>query len=169
LAVIIGNKAGSEIPKYKAFDYVGGYALALDMTARNLQRAAAKSGDPWDLAKGFDSFCPIGEFIPKTTIPDPSKVSLWCKVDGKMMQNGNTKDMIFDIPFLIEYCSKFMTLEPGDVILTGTPEGVGPVVDGQVIECGLSFNGKQLSAYSMKAVDRLPGMMHEQHALLSKK
>lgn len=94
-------------------------------------------GLPWSIAKGFDTSCPVSDFIPLDNIPDPQNIDLWLKVNGQMRQNGNTKDMIFKIPFLLSWISFRFTLEPGDLILTGTPEGVGAVKLGDQIECGL--------------------------------
>ena len=119
-------------------DFVGGYAVTLDMTARDWQSIAKKEGGPWDISKGFDTSCPVGNFIPKESVADPHSLDLWCKVNGEMKQNGNTKDMIFKIPQLISQVSQYFTLETGDLILTGTPEGVGPVKAGDTIEAGLS-------------------------------
>jgi len=136
LGVIIG-KRGTAIPREKAMEYVGGYTLALDMTARDLQDEAKKKGHPWTLAKGFDGACPIGTFIPKESVKDPHDLDLWLKVNGQLRQNGNTKDMHFTINTLLEYISGYFTLEPGDLILTGTPAGVGPVRSGDVIEAGI--------------------------------
>ncbi|KAJ1395227.1 Fumarylacetoacetase-like, C-terminal [Sesbania bispinosa] len=116
LAVVIGKKA-RDVPESSAMDYVAGYALALDMTARDLQ-AAAK--------------------LPKTTVPNPDDLELWLKVDEEIRQRGSTKDMIFKIPFLISHISSVMTLFEGDVILTGTPPGVGPVKEGQKITAGIT-------------------------------
>jgi len=137
LGVIIG-KTGRNIKAHSALDYVGGYALALDMTARDLQQQAKEKGLPWSTAKGFDTFCPIGDFIPKDKIPEPQNIELWLKVDGVIKQKGNTNQMIFKITQLIEYISNIMTLEVGDLILTGTPSGVGPVLPGQVVEAGIT-------------------------------
>ena len=136
LGVVI-SKTGASIAESNAMDYVGGYALALDMTARDLQNKAKKLGQPWTLAKGFDTALPVGRFISKTEIPQPDNVHLWLKVDGELKQDGNTQDMIFTIPYLISYISQSMTLEEGDFILTGTPEGVSEVKPGQTIACGL--------------------------------
>jgi len=138
MGVVIGRE-GSHIPEDLAMDYVGGYTLALDMTARDLQDDIKKKGHPWLLAKCWDTFCPISELIPMTAIPDPQNVNLWLKVDGIMKQKGNTGDMIFDVKHIISYVSKIMTLQVGDLILTGTPSGVGPVEAGQLIECGIGI------------------------------
>ncbi|ESO93045.1 hypothetical protein LOTGIDRAFT_190107 [Lottia gigantea] len=136
LGIVIDQK-GCDIPESKAMDYVGGYVLALDMTARDFQDEAKKKGHPWSLAKGFDTSCPIGNFISKESLADPGNAHLWLKVNDTMKQDGNTKDMIFSIPYLISYISGYFTLEPGDLILTGTPSGVGPVTQGDVIKAGL--------------------------------
>jgi 2-keto-4-pentenoate hydratase/2-oxohepta-3-ene-1,7-dioic acid hydratase in catechol pathway len=121
LAVIIGKK-GRDIPKAKAYDYIFGYTVCLDMTARELQRIHGQ----WFKGKALDTFCPIGPWIVhKSAMPDPQQVRLICRVNGQVMQDGNTRDMIFDIPTIIESLSGGMTLEPGDVISTGTPSGVG--------------------------------------------
>lgn len=135
LGVVI-SKLGRNIPEAKALSHIGGYALALDMTARDIQDKAKKKGHPWTVAKGYDTFCPISEFIDAEKIKLDS-AHLWLKVDGEIKQDGNTKDMIFSVPYLISYISDTFSLEPGDLILTGTPAGVGPVEDGQVISCGL--------------------------------
>ena len=118
-------------------NYVGGYTLALDMTDRAKQTWLKKRGLPWSLAKGFDTSCPVSDFIPKEKIGNPQDVQLWLKVNGTTKQDGNTNNMIFSIPTLISQISQVFTLEPGDVILTGTPAGVGPVQPGDVIEAGL--------------------------------
>ncbi|EXX51672.1 Fmp41p [Rhizophagus irregularis DAOM 197198w] len=118
LGVVIG-KDGRDIRESEAMNYVEGYALGIDLTARNLQEVVKKKGLPWSAAKGFDTFTPIGKFIPKSEIEDPHNVNLWLKLNGEMKQNGITKDMIFNIPTLIEYVSSIMKLEKGDLILTG--------------------------------------------------
>jgi 2-keto-4-pentenoate hydratase/2-oxohepta-3-ene-1,7-dioic acid hydratase in catechol pathway len=121
LAVIIGKK-GRDIPKAKAYDYIFGYTVCLDMTARELQRIHGQ----WFKGKALDTFCPLGPWIVhKSAMPDPQQVRLICRVNGQVMQDGNTRDMIFDIPTIIESLSGGLTLEPGDVISTGTPSGVG--------------------------------------------
>lgn len=115
-------------------DYVAGYVLALDMTARDFQNEAKSKGQPWTMAKCFDTSCPIGEFIPKASLADPGNVQLLCNVNGEKRQDASTKDMIFSVPYLISYISDYFTLEEGDLILTGTPAGVGPVRSGDSIE-----------------------------------
>lgn len=149
LGVVIG-KTGKDIPESSAMSHVGGYVLALDMSNRTRQWESKNSGMPWSLAKGFDTSCPVSKFLNPDQVPDPHNVQLWLKVNGQERQNGNTKDMIFKIPFLISYLSNHFTLEEGDLILTGTPKGVGPVKDGDVVECGMG----QIVTMTFKAEDR---------------
>jgi 2-keto-4-pentenoate hydratase/2-oxohepta-3-ene-1,7-dioic acid hydratase in catechol pathway len=121
LAVVMGKK-GRDIPKDKVYDYIFGYTICLDMTARDLQR---KHGQ-WFKGKSLDTYCPLGPWlVHKSAIPDPQKLRLVCRVNGEVMQNDNTDNMIFDIATTIESLSQGMTLEPGEVISTGTPSGVG--------------------------------------------
>lgn len=136
LGLVIG-KEGKNIEEKVADHHIAGYVLALDMTARDIQDDIKKKGHPWLLAKCWDTFCPVSDFIPKEKVIDPANLNLWLKVDGQLKQSGNTKDMLFPIPKIISYASGIMKLEFGDVILTGTPKGVGPVLSGQVIECGI--------------------------------
>ncbi|HXG50478.1 MAG TPA: fumarylacetoacetate hydrolase family protein [candidate division Zixibacteria bacterium] len=121
LAVVMGRK-GKDIPKEKVYDYIFGYTICLDMTARELQRQHGQ----WFKGKSLDTFCPLGPWIVhKSELPDPQSLRLVCRVNGQVMQDGNTRDMIFDIPTIIESLSSGMTLEPGDIVSTGTPSGVG--------------------------------------------
>ncbi|KAK4801732.1 hypothetical protein SAY86_022219 [Trapa natans] len=137
LAVVIGRKA-RDVAEVTAMDYVGGYALALDMTAREIQSSAKAAGLPWTVSKGQDTFTPISSVLDKSMVPDPDNLELWLKVDDEIKQKGSTKDMIFKIPHLISHISSIMTLFEGDVILTGTPKGVGPVKIGQKITAGIT-------------------------------
>ena len=120
------------------------YAVAIDMTARNAQNEAKKKGLPWDIAKGFDTFLPMSNIIPKTTIKDPQEVELYLKLNGETKQQGSTNLMIYRIPRILSDISKVMTLNPGDIVLTGTPAGVGPAVPGDVIRAGLKVDGKEV-------------------------
>jgi len=158
LGLVIG-KTGRDISQANAHEHITGYTLAVDMTARNLQDVVKKKGLPWSAAKGFDTFTPIGPFIPKSFVADPHKLQLMLKVNGTVKQNGPTSDMIFPIPRLIEHISSIMTLEEGDVVLTGTPAGVGPVSPGDKVECSLTDidTGKELSSISFEAVQREAG------------
>ncbi len=133
LALCIGQK-GSFIEKEKVFDYIAGYGLALDLTLRDLQAQAKKGGLPWAVAKGFDGACPVSNFVSALNIAHPDRLQLVLKINGELKQNGNTSRMLFPIPELVSYISRFFTLETGDLILTGTPAGVGPLTPGNVIE-----------------------------------
>jgi 2-keto-4-pentenoate hydratase/2-oxohepta-3-ene-1,7-dioic acid hydratase in catechol pathway len=128
LAVVIG-KLGRWVQPGEALNYVFGYTLANDVTARDLQR---KDGQ-WTRAKGFDTFCPIGPWI--ETDLDPTDVLLSCRVNGEMRQMSSTREMVFTVQQLIAYITTIMTINPGDIILTGTPAGVGPLGDGDNVEC----------------------------------
>ncbi|ESO83589.1 hypothetical protein LOTGIDRAFT_146453 [Lottia gigantea] len=136
LGVIIGQK-GFDIPENKAMDFVGGYTCALDLTDFGTLGTSREARGPWSLAKGFDSSCPVGDFIPKNRIPEPDNLKIWLKVNNTLKQDDNTGNLIFTLPQLISYISKYMTLEPGDLIVTGTPDGYGPVSHGDKIKAGL--------------------------------
>jgi len=143
LAIVIGALA-KDVPREKANDAIFGYTCANDVTARDQQRADIQ----FTRAKGYDSFCPIGPWI-ETTL-DASSLTVRALVNGHEKQNGNTKDMIFDIPTIISYISHVMTLVPGDVILTGTPEGVGRIVDGDTVTISIDGIGDLTNAVVMK-------------------
>ena len=119
-------------------DHVHGYILALDMTARHVQEELKKKQHPWLLAKGFDTSCPISDFIPKESVPDVNNVHLKLTVNDIVKQDGNTQDMIFKLPHLISFISKYFKLEYGDLILTGTPAGVSGVKGGDVMKASLN-------------------------------
>ncbi|ORX73760.1 hypothetical protein DL89DRAFT_276994 [Linderina pennispora] len=144
LGVVIG-KSGRDIPAALASEHIAGYALALDLTARNVQDEAKKKGHPWSAAKGYDTFTPIR---------DPQNVRLWIEVAGQIRQDGVTDAMIFQIPQLVEHVSKIMRLEEGDLILTGTPKGVGPILPGETVVAGLESEGTELSRIEFQAVAR---------------
>jgi acylpyruvate hydrolase len=136
LGVIIGKRC-KDVRERQAFDNVAGYCIALDMTARCWQDKAKKKGLPWTAAKGFDTSLPVGPFIPASLVADPMALTLWCNVNGVQRQRGCTGDMLFAIPELISRVSKVHTLEEGDLLLTGTPAGVGPVQAGDRIAIGI--------------------------------
>ncbi len=122
LAVVIEKKA-SYVDETNAMEYVAGYCLHNDISEREFQ---LERGGTWDKGKGCDSFAPLGPWlVTKDEVADINNLKLWLKVNDKMMQNGTTKNLIFNIPALVSYVSKFMTLMPGDIISTGTPAGVG--------------------------------------------
>jgi 2-keto-4-pentenoate hydratase/2-oxohepta-3-ene-1,7-dioic acid hydratase in catechol pathway len=145
LGVVIGKKA-SYVSEAEAMDYVAGYVLHNDVSERAFQ---LERGGTWDKGKGCDSFAPLGPWlVTKDEIPNPQRLRLWLSLNGKMMQDSNTDDLIFNIPQLISYSSQFMTLLPGDVISTGTPAGVGlgfsPNIylkPGDVVELGIDGLG----------------------------
>lgn len=137
LVVMVGRR-GKQIAESDALSHVAGYAVGLDMTARDLQSAAKKSGRPWSVAKGFDTFAPVGAFVPAIQVPDPQDLVLTLTVNGEERQHGHTRDMIFPVAELVAYCSRIFTLEPGDLLLTGTPHGVGSVQDGDTLVAACS-------------------------------
>lgn len=128
LAVVIGRRARFLNEETDALDYVLGYTCLNDVTARDLQRKDVQ----FTRAKSFDTFCPVGPFVVSEV--DPSDLRVETRVNGEARQSGRTSQMAFDVPFLIRYVSHMMTLEPGDVISTGTPAGVGPLLDGDTVE-----------------------------------
>jgi len=148
LAVVIGKRA-SKVRKEDALDHVAGCTVVNDVTERGVQ----KGNGQWFRGKGFDSFCPMGPFLTTLDeVPNLGNLRVWQRLNGELLEDGNTDDMMFDIPFLIEYVSRGMTLLPGDVIATGTPPGIGsarelPVLmkPGDVVEVGVGGVGAQRS------------------------
>lgn len=135
LGVVIG-KRGRWLDPEAAQDHILGYTIALDVTARDLQ----KRDGQWTRGKGFDTFCPFGPWI--ETEFDPADAVVTCTVNGELRQMGSTRDMVFSVRQLIAYISSVMTLEPGDLILTGTPSGVGPLKDGDEITVSIEGLGE---------------------------
>ena len=135
--VAIGETC-SKVPMSAAQQYILGYGIGIDVTLRDLQAAAKSKGKPWSIAKGFDTSAPISEIVPVGPDHVADKMDFKLLVNGQQKQVGNTGSMIFTIPFMISYISKFFTLNEGDLIFTGTPEGVGPIVAGDVIEAELN-------------------------------
>ena len=144
LVIVIG-KRGRDISMEKAKEYVFGYTAGNDVTARDLQ----KSDGQWTRAKGFDTFCPFGPWI--ETEFDPSDAILTCKVNGQPRQMASTRDMVFSVYQLIAFISSVMTLEPGDIIFTGTPAGVGPLVAGDKVEVEIEGLGKLVNTVKNRA------------------
>uniref|UniRef100_A0A8D9BDH0 oxaloacetate tautomerase n=1 Tax=Cacopsylla melanoneura TaxID=428564 RepID=A0A8D9BDH0_9HEMI len=140
LGVIIGRNC-KNVDKYDAMKCIAGYCLALDLTEVTHLKTARETGLPWTIGKGFDTACPVSLFIPAHEIRDPDDVPLWLSVNGEERQKSSTGDMLFKTGELISYISRHMTLEPYDLVLTGTPSGTGPIKHGDVIEAGL---GKDL-------------------------
>jgi ureidoglycolate lyase len=148
LGVVIGKEA-KYVDEANALDYVAGYCVINDVSEREWQ---LEHGTQWDKGKGFDTFGPIGPWmVTKDEVADPQKLDLWLEVDGKRYQNGNTKTMVFAVAQLVAYLSKVMSLQPGDVISTGTPPGVGMGVKpnavylkaGQTMKLGIQGLGEQ--------------------------
>jgi 2-keto-4-pentenoate hydratase/2-oxohepta-3-ene-1,7-dioic acid hydratase in catechol pathway len=158
LTVIIG-RAGRDIPRDRALEHVFGYTIVNDVTARDVQR---RHGGQYFKGKGLDGSCPIGPWIVTADeIPDPSKLGLRTFVNGELRQNGNTADMIFDIPTLIASLSEGLTLEPGDILATGTPSGVGYAMnppqylkDGDVVVCEVDGIGRLENTMRTEGVAR---------------
>ena len=147
LGVVIGRKA-QHVPEDKAIDYVAGYCVVNDVSERAFQMQSSQ----WDKGKGCDTFGPIGPWLVTTDeIRDPQNLDMWLDVNGRRMQKGNTRTMVFGVAKLVSYCSQYMTLMPGDIITTGTPPGVGlgmkpePVwlKPGDVMNLGIQGLGEQ--------------------------
>ncbi len=141
LIVAIG-KAGANIAPDAALDHVWGYGIGLDMTRRDLQNAAKDLGRPWDWGKGFDHSAPIGPIHPVASVGHVDKGRIWLAVDGTTKQDSDISKLIWPIPDVISIASRSMELRPGDLIMTGTPEGVGPVKAGQTMTVGIDGLGE---------------------------
>jgi len=125
---------GRNVAPENALDHVAGYAVGIDVTARDLQDEAKEQRHPWSVAKGFDTFAPLGPLAAPEAIGDPQAVTLRLRRNGQLQQEASTADMIFPVAELIAFCSRIFTLEPGDLLYTGTPSGVGPIEDGDTLE-----------------------------------
>lgn len=128
--VIRISKEGKNIQEKFAHKYFDQLGLGIDFTARDLQRKAKEKGLPWAIAKGFNGSAPISEMLPINQLPDLQNINFGLQVNGEWKQKGNTKHMIYGFSYLVAYLSNFFTLKKGDLIYTGTPEGVGPVKEG---------------------------------------
>ncbi len=133
LALLIGT-AGKQIPVAQALQHVAGYGLALDLTLRDLQAELKEKGLPWEIAKGFDTSCPLSDFTPIEQVENPNNIRLVLKVNGEIRQDGNSAQMMRSVEEIITEVSTFYTLEPGDIILTGTPAGVSRIQSGDRLE-----------------------------------
>jgi 5-carboxymethyl-2-hydroxymuconate isomerase len=141
LALLIGTTARN-VSEAEAMGYLAGYGVAIDMTLRDVQNQQKAKGLPWEIAKGFDTSCPLSDFVPGDAVADPHNLNLKLSVNGTLRQDGCSSDMINRIPRIIAHISAIFTLEPGDVILTGTPAGVGQVVPGDVMEAAIGGVGQ---------------------------
>ena len=136
MTILIGEK-GNNIHRSAALKHIAGYGIGLDMTMRDIQNEAKKKGLPWALAKGFDTSAPVSEFILADTVGDPGLLNVQLLINGKLRQSSSTGKFVFPVDKVIAYISQFITLEPGDIIFTGTPEGVSRVDHGDTLEASL--------------------------------
>ncbi len=143
LAVLVGRELRNAGPD-AARAAVAGYGIALDLTLRDLQSALKQKGHPWETAKAFDGACPLSPFLNPGALPEPQATDLALRVNGELRQQGNTRQMMVGIFDLMAYISTHFTLQPGDVVLTGTPSGVGPLASGDMLM--LSLAGHDFSA-----------------------
>lgn len=141
LVVVIGVEMRS-VDASDALDHVAGYAVGLDLTARDKQQEAKKKGGPWAIAKGFDGSAPVSEVAPAADVGDPGNLAIELSVNGKVRQSARTSDMLFKVPELLAYASGIFTLEPGDLLFTGTPSGVGPLKSGDELEAEIERVGR---------------------------
>ncbi|MDY0268982.1 fumarylacetoacetate hydrolase family protein [Trichloromonas sp.] len=140
LALLIG-KWGKNITAKDALGHVAGYGVALDMTLRDVQTELKQKGLPWEIAKGFDTACPLSDFVPAAEVGDPQNLRITLKINEQLRQDGNTAQMMLRIPEIIQAVSEIFTLEEGDVILTGTPSGVGTVRSGDRMQAEIEKVG----------------------------
>ncbi len=137
MTVLIGE-GGKDIPRDRALKHVAGYGIGLDMTLRDVQAEAKRKSLPWTLSKGFDTSAPLSEFVPASSIGDPHNLNVTLSVNGSVRQQSNTRHFIFKVDHLIAFISQVISLERGDVLYTGTPEGVAQVVSGDKLEARLT-------------------------------
>ena len=147
LVVRIG-KQGKNIQPKQALSCISAWSVGLDLTLRDVQDMLKDRGLPWEVSKAFDQSAPVGEFVPYNDQVDLQSIGLECRVNGQIRQQGNTRDMIFPVPQLISHLSCIWTLFPGDLIYTGTPAGVGPLLPGETIE----ITGDSIGPYAWKMV-----------------
>ena len=140
LAVML-KSGGTDIPVEGALEHVYGYALALDMTRRDLQGEMKKAGRPWEIGKAFERSAPVGPIHPVDAVGHPAEGAITLKVGGELRQEGDLNQMIWKVPEMISYLSEYFELAAGDVILSGTPSGVGPVSKGDVMEVAVEGLG----------------------------
>ena len=141
LALLIGS-GGKDIPVDQAMSHVAGFGVAIDLTLRDVQAEQKKKGLPWEIAKGFDTACPLSSFVPAASVTDAQDLRITLSVNDAPRQDGSTALMIHRLPELISYISAIFTLEPGDLILTGTPAGVGPIKSGDRVVAEIAQVGR---------------------------
>jgi fumarylpyruvate hydrolase len=135
--VVALKGGGANIAPEQALDLVWGYGVGVDLTRRDLQEVAKKTGRPWDMSKGFDASGPCSPLLPASATGHPQEGRVWLEVNGQVKQEGNLNEMIWPVPDTIAYLSRFVTLQPGDVIFTGTPSGVGKLNPGDKVRGGV--------------------------------
>ena len=140
--VVALSKGGRDIPVIVALSCIYGYAVGIDLTRRDLQSESKEKGQPWDTAKGFDQSAPISPITPASTGGHPLRGAIWLSVNGLEKQRGDLAAMIWSVPEVIAHISGFVTLAPGDLIFTGTPSGVGPIIRGDRVRCGIDGLGE---------------------------
>jgi len=147
IALLIGEQA-SAIDEGSAWSCISAVGVALDLTLRDVQDKLKAKGQPWEMAKAFDGSCPLSSWVPLGKVSDKNNIQIRLEKNGELKQDGNSVQMITSIPKLISYISQFFTLQPGDVIITGTPAGVGPLERGDLLKATLDtsyeFSGKVL-------------------------
>ena len=153
LVVAIG-KGGTNIAVAKALEHVFGYGVGLDMTRRDLQSEAKKAQRPWEMGKSFDQSCPVTALVPAAKIGHPSQGAIWLKVNGEVKQKGDLNQQIWRVEETIAYLSQFVALEPGDLILNGTPAGVGPCKAGDKLEGHVDGVGDLVITYAAEGAAR---------------
>ena len=142
------NRVGKNIEERFAHKYYSEIGIGIDFTARDLQAKCKEKGLPWEKAKAFDGSAPLGTFVEKSTFPDLNQIAFHLTINGKTIQQGNSRDLLFSFDKVIAYVSRFVTLKKGDLIFTGTPEGVGPVKANDRLE---AFIGEEkLLAFNVK-------------------
>jgi len=149
MVLLIGKKA-KNIAASDAPQIIEAVAVGIDFTARDIQQKAKEKGLPWSIAKGFDTFAPVGNFVPVSKNTDLNNLSIQLTKNGKIVQEGNTKEMIFSVEKIVEYVTSIFTFYPGDLIFTGTPEGVGRIRKGDVIEAKLGNKISELGIHVSK-------------------
>jgi len=147
MIVAIG-KGGANIPVDKALDHVFGYGVGLDMTRRDLQGEAKKMGRPWEMGKAFDNSAPCTALKTVAMVGHPAKGAIWLKVNGEIKQKGDLSELIWNVPETISYLSHLITLRPGDIIMSGTPAGVGPIKPGDKLEGHVEGVGDLMVSYA---------------------
>ncbi len=133
LALLVGH-GGKNIPQDAALSHLAGYGVAIDLTLRDLQDELKSKGLPWEIAKGFDTSCPLSDFVPVTAVDNPNNIQLTMTVNGELRQQGTTAQMMRSVEEIVAEISTYFTLEPGDIILTGTPAGVSRIVSGDKLQ-----------------------------------